>query len=165
MTAIATPAWRLQELRRNSGSGKAGDQNYPLFACATMSARAAMHPITLDHPPSKHAAATKAMKIKTQHRSFVCSRGARIHLVQRYGGMRFSAKPARGTLAQWQERRARELLESDLAHDLTIETLAAACKLSPTHFPRAFKASMGMPPAQMAAPSPGRPGEAGDQEY
>ena len=52
----------------------------------------------------------------------------------------------RGGLAPWQVRRTTEYLRDNLARDVTLSELAAVAKLSPFHFARAFKASLGMPP-------------------
>ncbi|WP_054160116.1 AraC family transcriptional regulator [Rhizobium sp. AAP43] len=54
--------------------------------------------------------------------------------------------PVYGALAPWQVRRALELLEADLAADLSLATVAAACGLSQGHFIKAFKRSLGHPP-------------------
>jgi AraC family transcriptional regulator len=53
---------------------------------------------------------------------------------------------ARGGLAAWQERAACEYIDAHLAEDVALADLAAAAKLSPAHFCRAFKTSVGMPP-------------------
>jgi len=56
--------------------------------------------------------------------------------------------PKRGgpRLAGWQIRRATERLADDLASDVRLGELAQQCGLSPFHFARAFKSSVGMPP-------------------
>jgi AraC family transcriptional regulator len=43
-------------------------------------------------------------------------------------------------------KRARDLIESDVAAELTLETLANAAGMSPFHFARAFKAATGLAP-------------------
>jgi AraC family transcriptional regulator len=53
-----------------------------------------------------------------------------------------------GGLAAWQERRAREFIEDRLAEDVSLAELARLTRLSPTHFCRAFKRSVGLPPHQ-----------------
>ncbi len=53
---------------------------------------------------------------------------------------------ARGGLAAWQERAACEYIDTHLAEEVALADLAAVAKLSPAHFCRAFKASVGMPP-------------------
>jgi AraC family transcriptional regulator len=51
-------------------------------------------------------------------------------------------------LAPWQLRRAQEMFRSDLSANLSLNNVAQACKLSVSHFARAFKASTGIPPHQ-----------------
>jgi AraC family transcriptional regulator len=55
-------------------------------------------------------------------------------------------KPMRGGLAPWQERRAKEMMETGKQQELSIGDLAAACGLSITHFSRAFRQSCGTTP-------------------
>jgi AraC-like DNA-binding protein len=52
------------------------------------------------------------------------------------------------SLAPWQQRRATELLCADLAENQPLERIAAECRLSASHFARAFKHTMGIPPHQ-----------------
>jgi AraC family transcriptional regulator len=68
------------------------------------------------------------------------------HVAQAYGDMRSQRRPAKGGLAPWQERRAKELLRADLAGATPLADVAAACGLSPDYFSRAFRKSTGMPP-------------------
>ena len=53
---------------------------------------------------------------------------------------------ALGGLAPWQVRRTTEYLHDNLVRDVALGELASVAKLSPFHFARAFKASLGMPP-------------------
>jgi AraC-type DNA-binding domain-containing proteins len=55
-------------------------------------------------------------------------------------------KPTRGGLAPWAERRCLELLRARLSEDVSLEELAAEARLSPFHFARMFKQSVGVPP-------------------
>jgi AraC family transcriptional regulator len=71
---------------------------------------------------------------------------AALHLVQTYGGRPWAAKRLAGGLAPWQERRAREYVCEHLDTDIDLKTLAAACGLSPAHFAKGFKRTVGMPP-------------------
>ena len=61
-------------------------------------------------------------------------------------------QPRRATtgsgLAPWQLRRAKEIFLADLSERPPMDLVAAACKLSISHFARAFKASTGAPPHQ-----------------
>jgi len=70
------------------------------------------------------------------------------HVAQTYGGLRRSAELARGGLAPWQAKRARERLESDLGGKLSLHQIAAEFDLSVSHFSRAFRISTGLPPHQ-----------------
>jgi AraC-like DNA-binding protein len=68
------------------------------------------------------------------------------HLAEAYGGMKVRPRLFKGGLAAWQERRAKELLLSDLTGDTALADIAAACGLSASHFARAFRRSTGLPP-------------------
>lgn len=68
------------------------------------------------------------------------------HVAHTYGGIRGVRKLPRGGLAPWQEKRAKELLESDLSGEFPLSRLALECGLSVRHFTRAFRQSVGMPP-------------------
>ena len=54
--------------------------------------------------------------------------------------------PTRSGLAPWQLRRAKEMFRADLSANLSLQRVAEACKLSVSHFSRAFKVSTGVPP-------------------
>src|SRR3984957_1443895 len=71
----------------------------------------------------------------------VCS-----HLVGRYGQLREPTLQLKGGLAPWQMRRAVELLREHLDGELKLETLAAECRLSVSHFARSFRTSFGTSP-------------------
>ncbi len=62
----------------------------------------------------------------------------------RLGGTPFV--PAKGGLAPWAERRCLDLLRARLSEDLSLDELAAEAQLSPFHFARMFKQSVGVPP-------------------
>src|SRR5262249_61445822 len=53
-----------------------------------------------------------------------------------------------GGLAPWQVKRACEKLEADLSGKLTLQEIAAEVGISASHFSRAFRASVGLPPHQ-----------------
>ncbi len=57
-----------------------------------------------------------------------------------------SLAPAKGGLAPWAERRTLELLRARLSEDICLDDLAAEARLSPFHFARMFKQSLGVPP-------------------
>ena len=54
--------------------------------------------------------------------------------------------PAKGGLAPWAERRCLEMMQARLSEDISLDELAAAAQLSPFHFARMFKQSLGVPP-------------------
>ena len=69
-----------------------------------------------------------------------------IHAAQTYGGMRAVSHPARGGLAPWQERRAKEILSANLDGNLPLKDVARECRLSVSHFSRAFRRTVGVAP-------------------
>ncbi len=73
------------------------------------------------------------------------SLGLLAHFAHRYAGIR-KRDAATGGLAPWQERRARELIEERLAEGISIADLASACRLSRSHFTRAFRQTLGEGP-------------------
>jgi AraC-like DNA-binding protein len=75
------------------------------------------------------------------------TRAVGVHIAHTYGGMR-SVRLMRGGLTEWQERRAKELIEAHIDGGLSVTRLAKECGLSVTHFSRAFRRSVGMPPHQ-----------------
>jgi AraC-like DNA-binding protein len=72
----------------------------------------------------------------------------RAHVARAYGGMQVTRPHARGGLAPWQERRAKDLLSSKLNGEMPLAELARECGLSASHFTRAFRQSFGMAPHQ-----------------
>jgi AraC family transcriptional regulator len=71
---------------------------------------------------------------------------AGIHVAQTYGGMRVLPRPVRGGLAPWQARRAEEILRANLDGRVRLEEVARECRLSVSHFSRAFRRTMGVAP-------------------
>jgi AraC family transcriptional regulator len=69
-----------------------------------------------------------------------------VHVAQTYGGMRPLLPPIRGGLAAWQVRRAREVLSANLDGRVPLKVVAGECRLSVSHFSRAFRRTMGAAP-------------------
>jgi AraC-like DNA-binding protein len=68
-----------------------------------------------------------------------------IHVAQTYGGMRSVSRIASGRLAPWQERRAKEIISANLG-GVPLADVARECRLSTSHFQRAFRRTVGMAP-------------------
>jgi AraC family transcriptional regulator len=62
----------------------------------------------------------------------------------RLGGAPFA--PAKGGLSPWAARRSLELMRARLSEDISLDDLATEAQLSPFHFARMFKQSLGVPP-------------------
>jgi AraC-like DNA-binding protein len=69
-----------------------------------------------------------------------------VHVAQTYGGMRPLSRPVRSGLAAWQVRRAKEILSANLDGRVPLKEVARECRLSLSHFSRAFRCSMGVAP-------------------
>jgi AraC family transcriptional regulator len=69
-----------------------------------------------------------------------------VHVSQTYGGLRPVLRPMRGGLAPWQVRRAKELLGANLDGAITLKEIAQECRLSVSHFSRAFRQTVGVAP-------------------
>lgn len=67
-------------------------------------------------------------------------------LMRQDAGLSSGLGISRGGLAAWQEKRVTEFIEEHLADDLSLATLASLVRLSPFHFARAFKRTLGVPP-------------------
>ena len=68
------------------------------------------------------------------------------YLLQAYGTSTIGGGAARRGLAPWQERRAKEAMNANLAKDISIADLARELGLSSSHFARAFRQATGRPP-------------------
>jgi AraC-like DNA-binding protein len=69
-----------------------------------------------------------------------------VHVAQTYGGMQARPRPVRGGLAPWQVRRAKEILNANLDGRVPLNEVARECRLSVSHFSRAFRCTMGAAP-------------------
>jgi AraC family transcriptional regulator len=57
-----------------------------------------------------------------------------------------AAKPLRGGLPAWQQKRVAEFIDTHLAEEISLAALAELVGLSVYHFARAFRRSFGTPP-------------------
>jgi AraC family transcriptional regulator len=69
-----------------------------------------------------------------------------IHFARVYGGMHFPRRLVTGGLAPWQLRLARNTINAHLEEELSLEKLAHECRVSVTHFAKAFARSTGISP-------------------
>ena len=60
--------------------------------------------------------------------------------------VRPASRPSHGGLPRWQVRRVTDYIDANLGGTLRTASLAATLGLSVSHFTRAFKHSVGMPP-------------------
>ena len=67
-----------------------------------------------------------------------------VHIAQTYGGMR-PVSPVRGGLTPWQERRAKEVLRTNL-QGVPLNKVARECGMSLSHFSHAFRRTLGAAP-------------------
>ncbi len=68
------------------------------------------------------------------------------HVLRAYGGSADAPEERPSRLSGTALGRVHDLVESELAGDLTLDRLSAAVHLSPFHFARCFAATVGMPP-------------------
>ena len=100
-------------------------------------------------PESSPRSAVPALSHPQQaNRLFVdhISQAVGIHVASTYGGLRPVSRPARGGLSPWQERRAKEVLSANLDGGVTLKEVARECRLSVSHFSRAFRRTVGVAP-------------------
>ena len=69
-------------------------------------------------------------------------------LSQIMSGQTSAERPARGGLAAWQVRVVTDYIEEHLGEDISLTTLAGLVRLSPHHFCRAFRQSLGRSPCR-----------------
>jgi AraC-like DNA-binding protein len=70
----------------------------------------------------------------------------RAYIARTYGGIKTAPSLVRGGLAPWQVNRALEMLKANLDGQIGLSEVARECKLSVSHFVRAFKRAVGQPP-------------------
>lgn len=69
-----------------------------------------------------------------------------VHVAQAYGGAAPDAPQARGGLAAWQEKLAKDMLTADLLANVSISDVAQGCGLSRSYFIKAFRQTAGTTP-------------------
>jgi AraC family transcriptional regulator len=69
-----------------------------------------------------------------------------MQLIRRWSNQAGRARPPTGGLAPWQARRATDYVRQHMSEDISLAELASVVRLSPFHFARAFKTSVGKPP-------------------
>jgi len=69
------------------------------------------------------------------------------HVITTYGGVPVAGRKRGGGLAPWQIRRACDFIEAYLDGDPSIAGLSRECQVSESYFVRAFRITVGMPPA------------------
>jgi AraC family transcriptional regulator len=71
---------------------------------------------------------------------------AHAYIARTYGEIKIAPSIVRGGLAPWQFQRATEMLKANLDGQIALSQVARECKLSVSHFVRAFKQTVGQPP-------------------
>jgi AraC family transcriptional regulator len=71
---------------------------------------------------------------------------AQAYIARTYGGIKIAPSIVRGGLAPWQFQRATDMLKANLDGQIALSQVARECKLSVSHFVRAFKQTIGQPP-------------------
>jgi AraC family transcriptional regulator len=69
-----------------------------------------------------------------------------VTLIRRWSNQTAPVRQPTGGLAPWQARRTTEYMREHLAKEISLTELAGLAKLSPFHFARAFKQTVGKPP-------------------
>ena len=137
--SVYLPRAALDEFADDAGARRIGDLRHepgvgfsdPIVRHLMMSLRPALAANT------GHAAGLYAEHV---------ARALTSHISSAYGGLDLPRLFARGGLAPWQERRAKELLDAGIDGPVSLAELAAACNLSVRHFTRAFRQSTGGSP-------------------
>ncbi len=69
-----------------------------------------------------------------------------LHELMRLNASNVAEPVARGGLAGWQQKRVTDYIEAHLDQSIPLAQLAELARLSPFHFSRSFKESLGVPP-------------------
>ena len=134
---VYVPHWKFEELRY--------EYNSPRMEDAASNLTSAHDPVMLALAQALLPALQKpaeASALFVEH--MFCA--ITLHLATSFGFNKSRALNRAGTLAPWQEKRAKDLLRHNVAGDISLQELALACGLSVTYFARAFKSSTGVAP-------------------
>ena len=132
------PRTALNAIADDAGAPRIGDLNYKPGAGisdATISSLGSTVLPALRHPE-------QANRLFVDHVMLAVG----VHVAETYGGVRPVPRPVRGGLAPWQERRAKALLSANLDGDVPLKDVARECRLSVSHFSRAFRRTVGVAP-------------------
>ena len=131
------PRGALDALADDANAPQIGDLNYKPVGIddTTISSLGRVLLPALSHPD-------QASPLFVDHVLFAVG----VRIAQTYGGMRPLSPPVRGGLAAWQVRRAKEILSANLDGCVPLKEVARECRLSVSHFSRAFRRTMGVAP-------------------
>jgi AraC family transcriptional regulator len=132
------PRAALNAIADDAGSPRIGDLDCKLAAVVddvTIAGLGGTILPALSHPQ-------QATRLFVDHISLAVG----IHVSQTYGSMQPAARPTSGGLAPWQERRARDILSANLDGSVPLKEVARECRLSVSHFSRAFRRTIGVAP-------------------
>jgi AraC-like DNA-binding protein len=138
--AFHFPRAALDELADDAGGPRISDLHIPADAGVTDTVLARMQDFILE----AMARPAQGNRLFTDHLTIALY----AHIAHTYGGLRSSPSQRRpaGVLAPWQERRAKAILSTNLAKELSLTQVAELCGLSAAYFSRCFKASTGFTP-------------------
>ena len=91
-------------------------------------------------------AEAEAGDVSTRLFTDTVSRALSLHLIRAYSPQCRRTPVSTGALIGWRLRRAMDYMNANLAENISLAQLAEAAGLSPSHFARAFRASVGEPP-------------------
>jgi AraC family transcriptional regulator len=132
------PRAALNAIADDAGAPRIGDLDCRLAAAVDDSTIAGLGSTLL--PALRHP--EQANRLFVDHVMLA----AGVHVAEAYGGMRPVSRSARGGLAPWQEQRAKEILSANLDGGVPLKDVARECRLSVSHFSRAFRRTVGVAP-------------------